>query len=442
MQSGGRILAVEAEGALIRSDLTLEALLRLVRRNPLYLALIPFWLMRGKDALQVELAARAELDPAALLYDEELLGRIRAARADGQRLALAAGMAPEFTAKIAAHVGPFDHVVHTEGAQRPHSLVEQLDDALGEGNWIHCSAPAETRPTSHSDKAWLTLKALRPHQWAKNLLVFAPLVLAHLVLDTEAILRSLLAFAAFCLAASSVYVVNDLVDLQEDRRHPEKKRRPFASGELSVRHGLLLAPALLAGAAGVSSLLPLEFGAVLAVYYVLSLAYSLRIKRMLLWDVILLAGLYTMRIVAGSAALELPRSVWLLAFSIFLFFSLANVKRYVELKRSGSSRGLVDRGRNYAAVDLETISQFGVASGLVSVLVLALYIDSATVKGLYGHPEVIWLICPILLYLVTRIWIMARRDELPDDPVVFLIKDGRSQISIAAGAMLVLLATL
>jgi 4-hydroxybenzoate polyprenyltransferase len=274
------------------------------------------------------------------------------------------------------------------------------------------------------------------------LLVFAPLILAHLVLDLDAIVTTAYAFMAFSLCASSVYILNDLTDLSEDRRHPKKRLRPFASGALPLRHGLMMIPALLAGALAIASQLPIAFGIVLGVYFALTLAYTFAIKRVMLWDVILLAGLYTIRIMAGSAALAIPHSFWLIAFSIFLFFSLAMVKRYTELRRSDCKSGLIERGRGYRTEDLESLSQFGIASGLISVLVLALYIDSPVVKTLYNHSEVIWLICPIMLYLIARVWVLARRDEIADDPIVFLINDRRSQITMAAGGALILLATL
>jgi 4-hydroxybenzoate polyprenyltransferase len=284
------------------------------------------------------------------------------------------------------------------------------------------------------------LAAVRLHQWLKNLLVFIPLLMAHQLGDPRLVGQALIAFLAFGLCASSVYLLNDLLDLPDDRQHPAKRWRPFAAGSISIAAGALLMPALLVSAFSVALLLPIEFLGVLALYYAVTLAYSLKLKRAALVDVLTLAGLYTIRIIAGAAAVSVVPSFWLLAFSMFLFLSLALVKRFTELRAMQQEDRTTLSGRGYRTSDLEALSQFGSASAYGAILVLALYINSEAVRDLYTHPQVIWLLCPLLLYMVTRIWLLARRDQLDEDPVVFLIRDRRTQWLSGIGAILLWLA--
>lgn len=299
-------------------------------------------------------------------------------------------------------------------------------------------APAAARPGLRS-----LLRALRVHQWAKNLLLFVPLVAAHRVLEPSRVVQALLAFVSFSLCASSVYVVNDLMDLEADRVHPSKRRRPFASGELPVRAGLWLAPLLLgAGAAVALALLPLPFAALLGAYFATTLAYSLYLKQVLMLDVLVLAGLYTVRIFGGSLAVGVPTSSWLFTFSMFLFLSLALVKRLSELRRLRLSQQAAAPRRGYRAEDYEQLGSLGVASGWLSVLVLALYITSREVTVLYRHPERLWLLCPLMLYWLGRVWLLAHRGEVDEDPLVFALKD---KVSYGVGllcAAVVVVATL
>jgi 4-hydroxybenzoate polyprenyltransferase len=283
------------------------------------------------------------------------------------------------------------------------------------------------------------VKALRPHQWTKNLLVFVPALLAHST-QPEVWTRALWAFAAFCLCASSVYLINDLVDLDADRAHPSKRERPFASGTLPPRLGLWLAPVLLAAAFAVALPLPRAFAAVLGMYYLATLSYSLLLKRLVLVDVLLLAGLYTVRLIAGGAAYQVPLSQWLLAFALFLFLSLAFVKRYSEvqqIRREGASEA---KGRGYRAGDLEQLSAFGSAAGYLSVLVLALYVHSEDVRRLYEHPARLWMMLPLLLFWISRVWLLAHRGELHEDPIVFALRDWPSYLVALGAAATILLA--
>jgi 4-hydroxybenzoate polyprenyltransferase len=286
------------------------------------------------------------------------------------------------------------------------------------------------------------VRALRPQHWAKNALVFLPLVLAHEVLNPGLLMASLIAFVSFSLAASATYLINDIRDIETDRRHPTKRNRPFASGALSPQTGLIAAPVMMLAAIGLAFLLPQPgwFLAALASYLALGQFYVFYLKRKLLVDVLALATLHVLRILAGNAATGIALSSWLLAFAMFLFFSLALLKRYAELREAGDGIGLRKVGRGYQAGDLETLSQLGVGSALMTVVVVALYVNNEQVKKLYGYPELIWLVCPVVLYVLARIWVLARRGEVPDDPLVFLLQDWRSQLMGALTVAIVLAA--
>jgi 4-hydroxybenzoate polyprenyltransferase len=273
--------------------------------------------------------------------------------------------------------------------------------------------------------------ALRPHQWAKNVLVFLPVVAGHRLTEGAALGSAALAFAAFSLTASAVYVLNDLVDLEHDRAHVTKRQRPFASGTLGVRTGMALVPALLLVAAALTAALPPAFGLLLAGYFGANLAYSFFLKRRVIADVVLLAGLYTARIFAGGLATGIEVSEWLASFSGFLFLSLALVKRASELVRAGADLP----GRDYRLVDREAVLSMGTASGYLSVLVLAMYVTHADVRLLYAHPAWLWALCPLVLYWVSRLWVRARRGEVEGDPVVFALADPATYLVGALAAV-------
>jgi len=279
------------------------------------------------------------------------------------------------------------------------------------------------------------LRALRPQQWIKNVLLFVPLLLAHDALDATRLWNVVLGFAAFCLVSSAGYVLNDLSDREADRLHPRKCKRPFASGELSVRQGVVLFVALLASAFGVSALVGLPFLALPALYLALQITYSLWLKELLFIDVLLLAALYSLRVFAGAVAAQVEISQWLLGFSLFIFLSLAFVKRFCELRALGArSPDAAPARRSYRQEDLGLIQTLGSCAGYLSVLVLALYISSSDVVRLYATPQLLWIVCPVMLYWLTRIWFLAGRGELPDDPLLFAAADPQSY---AAGALIV-----
>lgn len=278
-------------------------------------------------------------------------------------------------------------------------------------------------------------KALRLHQWLKNLLLFVPLLAAHAYSDLRLIWLNFLAFVAFGLCASSVYVLNDLLDLPDDRHHRSKRARPFAAGHLSLVQGIIAVPILLSAAIGIAAaVLPVPFIVGLGTYFALTMAYSLGLKRIAVIDVIVLALLYTLRIIVGATTLAIPLSYWLLGFSMFMFLSLALVKRYAELFHL-RTRGteVTARGRGYYADDLPMVASLGAAAGYIAVMVLALYINDGRTTQLYAHPEIIWFACPLLLIWITRVWMLAHRGLMHDDPVIFAVRD---KASLLIGALM------
>lgn len=426
------------------------------------------WLREGKATLKEKLADVADIDVTVLPYNRSVLGLIENAREEGRHVVLATATHRTLAERIAEHLGCFDEVISTDKGTNlsAHQKQVRLTERFGEGGFDYVgnsrddlvvwqsarsaivvnpeqgverlarhsgnvTEVIETRPEQL--KAWM--KALRLHQWMKNLLVFVPLLASHSLTDISLLLDGLLAFVFFGICASSVYLLNDLVDLNDDRHHVTKKDRPFAAGAIPIKLGLLVFPALLLLAfVGAWLLLPIEFLGVLLVYYVLTLGYSFWLKRFMAVDVIALASLYTVRIIAGAAALSLPLTFWILGFSIFIFLSLALVKRYAELHEA-RQKGKKDRarGRGYYPSDLEMISSLGASAGYMAVMVLALYIQDDATRVLYSQPEIIWLACPVLLFWVTRVWLLTHRGKMHDDPVIFAVKD---KVSLLTGALL------
>ncbi len=300
-----------------------------------------------------------------------------------------------------------------------------------------------TSSSSAGGRGWLggSLRLLRPEQWVKNLLLFLPLLLSHHPNDLERLPALILAFVLFSFCASAGYILNDLHDRQADRYHPTKRRRPLASGQVPVALAGALMAGLLIAAFGMALVwLPRAFTAVMAIYLFFTTAYSLWLKSRLLLDVFVLAGLYTLRLQAGGAATGIELTPWLLAFSMFIFLSLAFAKRYTELTLAPGDDAEHLKARNYRAEDAASILSVGPASGYLAVLVMAIYISSDLARQQYRHPRWIWLACPVLLYWITRIWFLARRRELNEDPIAFALTDWVSWAAGLVTAGLILLA--
>jgi 4-hydroxybenzoate polyprenyltransferase len=412
----------------------------------------------------------AQIDPATLPFRHELLQWLRAQRSAGRRLVLIVDEDRAGAENIASHLNLFDEIASTEhyqgtaserrrsalvarfgeggfdyvGSEAADSIVWDaarraivVGDAGIRGSIEHNTKVEMTFPDSKASlRTWI--RAMRLHQWSKNGLILVPALLAHVILRPHVLLEGLLAFLAFGLCASSVYIVNDLFDLAADRQHPRKRHRPFAAGLISARSGLRVAMLLFIIAACIAVSVGPRFVAVLAGYYALTWAYSLRLKRMPLLDVMMLAGLYTLRIIAGAAAMGVPLSFWLLAFSVFMFLSLGFVKRYAELNDALKAGTLLGHTRGYGATDLPLIMSLGTASGYCAIVVMALYINSSDSLALYQHHKPLWLICPLMLFWISRVWIVATRGAMHDDPVIFALRDRVSLLVLVALGVIVL----
>ncbi|WP_018231318.1 UbiA family prenyltransferase [Thioalkalivibrio thiocyanodenitrificans] len=467
------VLAVDLDGTLVKTDTLVEAVLSLVRARPSALAGASAALTRGRAGFKAWIADQVLPDVDSLPLNTTLIQWLRTQRSANRTLLLVTAADRRIADAVAARIGLFDGVLATDngrnlkGERKAAALVSRFGtggfDYAGDARtdipvWRAArraivvggpslqKAAARVAEVAHviphdPPRVPAVLRALRPHQWVKNLLVFVPLIAAHQLTHGPDLLSATLAFLIFGLAASSVYLLNDLLDLPADRRHPGKRGRPFASGDLPLVWGLLLAPILLCTAVILSLLfLPISFILVLSGYLVLNAAYTLALKQVAIVDVILLAALYTIRIIAGAAAVAIPPSYWLLAFSAFIFLSLALCKRYTELLQLARRGELRAAGRGWTVDDLPLVRWLGISSGLACVLVLALYIHSTPALALYAVPEALWLICPLLIYWLIRLWLKTHRGEMHDDPVVFALKDRASVLSGALIAGIVMLA--
>ena len=405
-----------------------------------------------------------------LPFRTDLLLWLRQQHSGGQRLILVADGDPQLAEQIAVHLGLFDEVIPTAGAgsaaeRKRHALVERFgehgfdyagsdpsdmivweasraalvvgDRSLSESVGLRTRVLRVFESTKPTLRTWI--KAIRLHQWAKNALVFLPPLLAHRIAEPGMLLQGALAFLAFGCCASSVYVTNDLFDIDVDRQHPRKRHRPFAAALLSVRSGLYAGAILLLCAMLLAALIGWLYALVLACYYIITWSYSLVLKQIALLDVMTLAALYTLRIIAGAAATHIALSFWLLAFSVFLFLSLGFVKRYAELYDARKAAELAGHFRGYDADDLSLIMSFGTAAGYCAVVVIALYINSADSLSLYHHHKTMWLICPLMLFWISRVWMLTARGHMHDDPVVFALGDRVSLLVLGALGLIVLM---
>lgn len=472
-------LCVDLDGTLTPVDTLHESLLGLAKTSPAALLWLPLWLLRGKAHLKREVAVRTTLDVTHLPLNAEMVDWLKAERAEGRRLLLVTAASSGIANDVAARVGVFDEVLATgahvnlSGDAKRTALVERFGERgfdyagnSGIDEKVWCSArraivvgtsrrverarrladvervfSPHAGCAAHGGRALAWVKALRLHQWTKNALIFLPAVLAHKILQPAVLVESVGAFFAFSLCASSIYLINDLLDLAADRQHPRKHSRPFAAGDLPAQSGVAASSVLICAAAVLALAVGYRFAAVLCGYYVLTWAYSLRLKRAALLDVMTLAGLYTLRIIAGAAATSIPLSFWLLAFSVFIFLSLGIVKRYTEVGEAARAGSLKIQGRGYRATDLPLLLNLGVAAGYCTVVVMALYVNSADSQLLYRHSKPLWLVCPLLLYWISRIWLLTARGQMHDDPVVFALRD-RISLSVLGLLGLVVLVSI
>jgi 4-hydroxybenzoate polyprenyltransferase len=463
-------LCVDLDGTLVKSDTLVDSLLVLLRSHPMLAFQLPGHLRHGKAAFKAFVTKSVSLDVAHLPYNHKLLQFLHEEHARGRAIYLTTGADMALAQRVAVHLGIFSGVLASDGVNNLTGgrKLESLRANLGSSPFdyvgndtpdlpmlVKANVPMVANPSlaltmelhsrrlrparqfNESPSLGITLvKAVRLQQWAKNLLIFLPLLLSH-ALSANKLLAAVIAFFCFSLTASAVYIVNDLLDIEADRRHPEECLRPFASGDLPALAGIgMVAIFLLLGILG-GSLLPGNFFGWLALYLVATLAYSIYLKRIAIVDVLMLTGLYILRLLAGGASTQTQISHWMAGFSIFLFLSLAMVKRFAELENLRANGSTPGDGRSYLLADVEHLRSFGAASSLAAVVVFAIYIGGPEVAKLYSQPSLLWLIVPLMILWLARLWLLASRGKLDEDPLVFALSD---RISLAIGAAVVVIA--
>jgi 4-hydroxybenzoate polyprenyltransferase len=466
---GSTPIYVDFDHSLLRTSLTLESLLGAVKRSPLVLFAIPWWLLRGANQLRSRLERFHGIDAGSLPVRSELVEYLKAQKETGRRTVFVTTAAREVASTVDRHSGLAAEVLCVPPEARTADARARLISGHAAGPFTYAGSSASDLPVWRAANAAILvgtgratasrvadcvpverdfpvirpslrayLKAARVYQWLKNVLIFLPLLTASLLTDAEALASAVRAFVAFSLCASAIYILNDLFDLPSDRGHPRKRNRPFASGVIPVSHGLVMAPILLATGLLVAANGGIGLLIVTALYVVITTFYSLFLKTFVLADVITLAGLYTIRVVAGAVAIDVTASFWLLAFSMSLFTSLALIKRCAELLMLGSLKRSRSSGRDYRVEDLPVLQSMGVASGFSAVLVLALFINAEDTAASYAHPQLLWLLCCSALYWVTRMWIKTARQEMHDDPLLYAARDWNS-LAVLAGSVIIVL---
>jgi len=466
-------LVVDLDGSLIRSDMLHESFVQSLLRRPLSIARLFTGLFKGKAAFKAAIAEQYTFEAAALPYNEAVLEVVNAAKQEGRQVVLASASDSRLVQKIADHLGVFDSVLSTQSGLNlsGSAKADALDSQFGAGNyeyvgnanvdlkvWARATGASLVSPSTallkkakavnenvtviaEPKKPILALwfKQLRIYHWPKNLLLFVPAFTSYGLFSLVTLAQLVSAIIAFGLVASSVYLINDLADLDNDRVHHSKRNRPLAAGRIPLLQGLAAAVLFVVLGLALGLTLGFNFFLTLCVYLATTFVYSFWLKRWAIIDCIVLAFLYTLRVFAGAAATGLVVSYWLLAFSAFLFLSLAWVKRYAELAALSLAGQNEIKGRGYSVRDIPVVLAFGVASGFMAVLVFALYLDSDAVNKLYVSPELGWLAIPLFLYLIGRIWLKAHRGEMNEDPLIFAFKDIPSIVSalLIAGVLLV-----
>ena len=454
-----RPLVVDLDGTLILTDMLHESALRLLRDHPFDVFKFPRWLTRGKALFKREVADRADIRFDLLPYNQPLIEWLQEEKAKGRKLILCTASDKKIAHAISDHLGIFDEVIASDGEHNIEGEMKAdvLEKRFGNNEFDYAgnstadlavwkkahsaivvnAAPAILSRVQSTGKVERVFPAqtitipqfvrmLRLHQWLKNLLLFATCFAAHRIGQLHDWVQLILAFLAFGLSASSIYIVNDLLDIDSDRAHPRKRKRPIASGEIPISQAAGLIPILFFSGLLIGLVTSHVFLNWLMVYIIITALYSFKLKRIVLIDCIILALLYTIRVIAGAAAISSPISFWLLALSIFLFLSLAFVKRSTELQIQIDAQEEKTYGRGYYTTDAPLIQIFGVASAFAAVVVLALYINSDAVQILYKTHEIIWLTVPVLLFWISWIWLKVQRREMDDDPVIFALKNKTS----------------
>lgn len=456
-------LVVDLDGTLLKSDLLFESIWKLIKSNPLYIFFIFFWLSKGKSFLKYKVASKVDIDFSYMPFNESLIEFIKKQK-NSRKIILASASNEKYVKKVSDFLGFFNHFLASSKSLNlsKQTKVDELKKLLNNDKYIYVGNSSDDIPiwqscgsaifvntpnkikkklenknvdflgefnfTSSNFKKWT--ECLRVHQWVKNLLIFVPLFLSKELLVVGSVYNAILAFFIFSFCASSIYILNDLLDLDDDRQHPTKCLRPIASGQFPISNATFIFPILILISFLLASLmLSFYFLMALLTYLLTTIAYSFYLKRRVLIDVIALASLYTLRIVAGILAIDAEFSFWLLTFSIFIFMSLALMKRYTELLQIIKLKLKTPSGRSYIVDDINFLLPLGVSSGYISILVFALFINSMSL-GKYKSPEFLWLMIPVFLYWISRTWLIAHRGEMQDDPIIFALRDKTSIVTL------------
>jgi len=466
-------LCVDLDGTLVKSDTLVDSLLVMASTRPLLMLRFPERLLHGKAAFKTFVTSHVELDIAHLPYNRKLLHFLQQEHSRGRELHLATGADARIAERVAEHLGIFAGVLGTDASTNltGSRKLANLRNRFGENGFAYIgngnddlpllSGAAETMLANpslglrrrlrkrgispaqvfeeRSSPTHSLIQALRARHWAKNLLIFLPLLLAH-ERSLALLAKAFLAFFCFCCAASATYLIQDLLYIEADRRTTMNRTRPFASGDCPPAAGLMIsAILLLAGLLG-ARFLPVGFLLWLLFYVGCTLAYSMYLKRIAIVDVLILSGLYTLRLLAGGAATSTPISHWLAGFAIFLFLSLATVELFAELEKVKLTGTKLMNDRGYRISDVEQIRSFGTTSAFAAAVVFANYIDGLAAMKLYNHPRFLWLIVPLMILWLCRVWLLASRGELDESPIAFALTDFASLLMGAAAAVIVVFA--
>jgi len=458
------VLIVDLDGTLSPTDTLVESVIQLIKKTPANLLKLPFWLLKGRAAFKKEVASQTQISVKYLPYNESFLNYLRSEKKKGRRIILATATHQSIAEGVSAHLGLFDSVLSTGTGHNLKGKVklEAIQQTVGEefvyagdsradipiwkaakaavlvgvpaglSESIRQYVPIEQEFPKENVGLSIWLRAFRVHQWLKNLLLFVPLLTTFSFMEIEKLTTMMVAFLAFSFTASATYIINDLWDLENDRAHPRKRLRPFASAKIPILHGLAVVGSSLALAFVLALTVSQNFFLILLLYFVLTSTYSWVLKEYVLIDVLMLSFLYTLRILAGSVAIGVTTSSWLLAFSLLMFFSLALVKRCSELVSLEQSGIEATRGRDYRVSDLVILWPLGVGAALSAVVVFGLFISVPETQVRYAVPHLLWFVAIGLVYWLTRLWIKTSRGEMHDDPVIYAIKDHASRLTVFA----------
>ena len=456
-------LVVDLDGTLTPTDTLVESLVQLVKVAPLSLLHVPSSLMSGRATLKKYVASKVPVMADLLPYHSQFLIYLREEKAKGRKLVLATAAHVSIANAVAAHLGLFDDIIATDSGTnlKGYAKLEMIKKSVGE-RFVYAGDSKADMPIWESAEAAVVvsasrsvaamvgqltnverefprertgfrdwIKALRVYQWIKNLLVFVPLLTSFGFFDPTKVIDACYAFMAFSLAASATYLLNDIWDINSDRMHPRKRFRPFASARIPIQLAVIAAFILTVVSLMIAAtFLPKGFLISLLAYIAITSVYSWFLKTYVLADVLILSLLYTLRILAGSLALGVSTSSWLMAFSVFLFFGLAMIKRCTELVSLEDTGQTETRGRNYLVADLVVLWPLGIVASLNAVVVFGLYINSPETQARYNSPQLLWLVGVGLIYWVSRLWIKTSRREMHDDPIIFALKDFGSRVTV------------